>query len=115
MSLTAYLWCLVAVTAGVSILLRAFPFLLFGNSKDTPGVIRYIGKVLSPAAIAMLAVYCFGCYFRDRPLPAHWFGAAELLAAAVVVGLQYWKRNPLVSIVVGTAVYMLMVQNVIPD
>ena len=114
MSQSDYMLSLVAVTAGVTILLRAFPFLLFGSAKKTPDVIRYVGKVLSPAAIAMLVVYCFGCYFRDRPLPAHWFGAAELLAAATVVGLQLWKRNPLLSIIAGTAVYMLLVQNMIP-
>ena len=54
MSQTAYMLSLVAVTAGVSILLRAFPFILFGSAKKTPDSIRYIGKVLSPAAIAML-------------------------------------------------------------
>ena len=95
MSTTAYLWSLIAVTAGVTLLLRAFPFILFGSGTKTPPVIEYIGKVLSPAAIAMLVVYCFACYFRDRPLPSHYYGAAELIAAAVVVGLQLWKKNPL--------------------
>ena len=112
MSTTAYLWSLIGVTAGVTILLRAFPFLLFGSGSKTPPVIEYIGKVLSPAAIAMLVAYCFACYFRDRPFPAHYYGMAELIAAAVVVGLQLWKKNPLVSILCGTAVYMIFVQKI---
>ena len=111
MSTTAYLWSLIAVTAGVTLLLRAFPFLLFGTGAKTPPVIEYVGKVLSPAAIAMLVVYCFGCYFRDRPLLQIYCGAAELIAAAIVVGLQLWKKNPLLSILCGTAVYMILVQN----
>ena len=112
MSTTVYLWSLIAVTAGVTLLLRAFPFLLFGSGAKTPPVIEYIGKVLSPAAIAMLAAYCFACYFRDRPLSAHYYGAAELIAAVVVVGLQLWKKNPLISILCGTAVYMFFVQKI---
>ena len=111
MSTTAYLWSLIAVTAGVTLLLRAFPFLLFGTGAKTPPVIEYVGKVLSPAAIAMLVVYCFGCYFRDRLPLQNYYGAAELIAAAVVVGLQLWKKNPLLSILCGTAVYMILVQN----
>ncbi|MBQ7403046.1 MAG: AzlD domain-containing protein [Lentisphaeria bacterium] len=111
MSETTYLWSLIAVTAGVTLLLRAFPFLLFGSAQKTPPVIEYIGKVLSPAAIAMLVVYCFGCYFRDRPILQNYYGAAELIAAAVVVGLQLWRKNPLLSIICGTAIYMVLVQN----
>ena len=42
------------------------------------------------------------------------FGLAEIAAAIVVVALQLWKRNPLVSILAGTAVYMTLVQTVIP-
>lgn len=113
MSETPYLISLICVTAGVTVLLRAFPFLLFGSGKKTPGGIVYLGKVLSPAAIAMLVVYCFGCYFRDRPPMEFGYGAAELIAAAAVVGLQLWKKNPLCSILAGTAVYMILVQKLI--
>ena len=41
-------------------------------------------------------------------------GKSELAAAVVVVALQVWKRNPLVSILAGTAVYMTLVQTVVP-
>ena len=99
---------LLAVGA-LSFLLRALPFLLFGGRKEPPLVVKYIGRVLAPAAIAMLVVYCFACYVRDRPPADHMFGLAEAAAAVVVVALQLWKRNPLVSILVGTAVYMTLV------
>jgi branched-subunit amino acid transport protein AzlD len=42
------------------------------------------------------------------------FGLAEAAAAVVVVSLQLWKRNPLLSILAGTAVYMMLVQTVVP-
>ena len=49
---------LLAVGA-LSFLLRALPFLLFGGRKEPPCVVKYIGRVLAPAAIAMLVVYCY--------------------------------------------------------
>ncbi|MBR2964377.1 MAG: AzlD domain-containing protein [Lentisphaeria bacterium] len=111
---TEYLLILTAVTAGVTFLLRALPFLFFGTGKRPPALVLSIGNVLSPAAIAMLVVYCFACYVRDRAPAEHMFGLAEIAAAIVVVALQLWKRNPLVSILAGTAVYMTLVQTVIP-
>ena len=42
--------------------------------------------------------------------PTH--GLPELLAGAAVVGLHLWKKNTLLSIAVGTALYMVLVQAV---
>ena len=58
----------IAVTATITVLLRAFPFLLFSSGRKCPPVITYIGKVLSPAAIAMLVVYCLCSEYRGRSL-----------------------------------------------
>ena len=111
---TEYLLLLTAVTAVVTFLLRALPFLFFGTGRRPPALVLSIGKVRSPAAIAMLVVYCFACSVRDRAPADHLFGLAEIAAAVVVVALQLWKRNPLLSILAGTAVYMTLVQTVIP-
>ena len=93
---------LIAVMAAVTMLLRFLPFLIF--RKKTPKYVTYLGKVLPPAVIGMLVIYCL----KDiSPLTAP-FGIPALIAAAVVVGLQIWKRNSLVSILAGTAVYMLI-------
>ena len=111
---TEYLLLLTAVTAGVTFLLRALPVLFFGTGKRPPALILSLGKVLSPAAIAMLVVYCFACYVRDRAPADHMFGLAEIAAAIIVVALQLWRRNPLLSILAGTVVYMALVQTVVP-
>lgn len=37
-------------------------------------------------------------------------GAPELLATAAVVGLHLWKKNVLLSIAGGTALYMVLLQ-----
>ena len=110
MNETAYLTAVTVVTAGVTIALRALPFLFFGTGRKCPAVVTYIGRVLSPAAIAMLVVYCFCSAYRERPFVAAGAGLPELLAALVTVGLQLWKRNPLPAIFAGTAVYMTLLQ-----
>ena len=97
---------LVAVMALVTIPLRFLPFLIF--RKQTPAYITYLGKVLPPAIIGMLVIYCL----KDITLAVRPHGLPELIAAACVVGLQVWRRNALVSILSGTVVYMLLIQTV---
>ena len=114
MNQTLYLISLVLVTAGVTFLLRAFPFLAFGRTKSgrTPQIVSYLGRMVSPAAIAMLVVYCYCSYFQGHTFHEMHYGIAELAAGVVVVLLQLWRRNPLLSILSGTALYMLLVQKV---
>ena len=95
---------LVATMAIVTVLLRFLPFLVF--RKHTPKYISYLGKVLPPAIIGMLVIYCL----KDVSVMVHPFGIPELIAAVCVVGLQVWRRNSLVSILTGTVVYMVLVQ-----
>ena len=95
---------LIAVMAGVTILLRALPFLIF--RKHTPAYISYLGKVLPAAIIGMLVIYCL----KDVQVQKAPFGAPELIAGLLVVLLQAWKRNSLLSILAGTVSYMLLVQ-----
>lgn len=97
---------LVAVMAAVTILLRFLPFWVFRGK--TPPYIVYLGKVLPPAIIGMLVIYCL----RETNLQAAPHGLPEIIAAAIVIGLQAWKRNSLLSILLGTAAYMIMVQMV---
>ena len=97
---------LVATMAVVTILLRFLPFLIFRAGKPIPPYVAYLGDVLPQAIIGMLVVYCL----KDTAVTAAPYGAPELLAALSVVGLQAWKRNSLLSILSGTAVYMLLVQ-----
>ena len=95
---------LVAVMAVGTLLLRGLPFVIF--RKSTPPYIAYLGKVLPPALIGMLVIYCF----KDVRFAAAPHGLPELIAGACVVALQLWKRDSLVSILGGTAIYMLLSQ-----
>ena len=100
----------IAVMAVVTFLTRFLPFLLFDRGESPPKLVLYLGRVLPPAIIAMLIVYCLrGVSFST---PGGWI--PQLLCAAVVVVLHLWKHNNLLSIFGGTALYMVLVQAVFP-
>ena len=97
---------MVLVMAAVTAAIRFLPFLVFNGKRETPAFITYLGRVLPYAVMGMLVVFCFkSISFLKAP-----FGVPELIAGAVVVGLHAWRRNTLLSILSGTAVYMLLIQ-----
>ena len=91
-----------------TMLTRFLPFLVFNPKKPTPKYIQYLGSALPGAIFGMLVVYCL----RGVDLFGPTHGLPELLAGAAVVGLHLWKKNTLLSIAVGTALYMVLVQAV---
>lgn len=85
--------------------LRVLPFALFGK-RDVPPAIQYLGRVLPLAIMSMLVIYCLkGVTFTA---PAGWLPQA--IALAVTVAIHLWRRNTSLSIFVGTACYMVLVQ-----
>jgi branched-subunit amino acid transport protein AzlD len=104
-----YIIMLIAAVGVLSWFIRAVPFLLFCRSGEPPRLVAFIGRMLSPAAIAMLVVYCFAGYVCDRPPADHCWCAAEAVAGTVTVALQWKWRNPPLSIAAGTVLYMMMV------
>ena len=105
--MTLHQYLMISVMALVVIFLRAFPFLLLSGRKRPPELLFYLGKVLTAAAIAMLVVYSiFGVMNYSA---SGWTALPRaLLAGTVTALLQYFLKNPLVSIVSGTAVFMLL-------
>lgn len=98
----------IAVMAAVTFLTRALPFLLFDRGDHPPKVILYLGRVLPPAIIAMLIVYCLkGVSFAT---PAGWVPA--LISGLAAVLLHLWKGNDLISIFGATVLYMVLIQGV---
>ena len=97
---------MVAIMSVVTILLRFLPFIVF--RKRTPPYITYLGEVLPPAMIGMLVIYCL----KDITPLVQPYGLPELIAAGCVVGAQVLKRNSLISILLGTAVYMVLIRTI---
>ena len=97
---------IVVVAVLATMVTRFLPFLIFRGDKKTPDAIVYLGKVLPYAIMGMLVVYCL----KDVHLTAYPYGLPEFIGCAVVAALHVWKRNSLLSIGVGTVVYMIFVQ-----
>lgn len=96
-----YMLGIVAAGFVVNFGLRALPFILFGGKGRTiPAWIDRVSGFISPVIIVALVVYSFAGLAWRTPWP--------YVAGALSVGLQVWKRNPLLSIVAGTVIYMLL-------
>ena len=89
-----------------TILTRFLPFLLFPAGRTTPKYVQFLGKVLPPAALGLLVVYCL----KDVDFAGATHGLPEIISMALVTALHFWKKNTLLSIAAGTICYMLLVQ-----
>ncbi len=106
MTETNYALIQIAIMAGITAVLRFMPFVLFPEGRKRPKFISYLGTVLPYAIIGMLVVYCFkNVSFVQSP-----YGLPELIAAACVVLLHVWKKNTLLSVFGGTAIYMILLR-----
>ena len=86
-------------------LTRFLPFFIFRNRK-VPKVITYLGKILPMAVMTTLVIYCL----RELNFTLVSNFIPQLLAVLFTVLIHLYKKNTLLSIFVGTASYMLMIQ-----
>lgn len=99
------------ITIGAAVLgtmvTRYLPFILFPANKKTPAVISYLGKMLPAAVMALLVIFAF----KDVNFLSGHHGIPEILATIMVIILQVYVKNILLTIAAGTIVYMFLVQN----
>lgn len=109
MPLSVKMSLLIIVVVGITTFsTRVIPFLLFPKGKEIPKTVQYLGKVLTPAVIGMLVVYCLkNTTVLEKP-----YAIPELVSVVTVAVLHIWKRNNLLSIGVGTVLYMILIQAV---
>lgn len=105
MTLTQQILTIAVVSLG-TILTRFLPFLIFPAGKTTPKYVRFLGKVLPSAVFGLLIVYCL----KNLSMITAPYGIPEAIAIAVVIALHLWKKQILLSVAGGTAVYMVLVQ-----
>lgn len=95
---------IILISAIATFFTRVFPFAVFGRRQPSKTVL-YVGTNLPSAVIAILVVYCIcgGGMDMHTLLP-------KVIAGVCVVALHVWKRNNLLSIGLGTVIYMALVQ-----
>lgn len=99
----AYIAGLVAVSAAVTWALRALPFAVLAPMRHS-AVVRYLSVHMPLGVMVMLALYTL----RGAP-DAHgrelgWLG----LAVGLTVALHLWRGHALLSILAGTATYVVL-------
>lgn len=99
---------IILTVALVTIIIRFLPFVLFPEGKKPPKVITYLSNVLPCAVIGMLVIYCL----KDITPLTYPYAIPECIAIIIVVASYVWKRNTLVSILLGTLCYMILIQGV---
>lgn len=98
----------IAVIGLITWITRALPFLIFNGRKELPPTIHYLGSVLPASIMIILVVYCL----RNIDFSTFPFGAAELISVTMVIGIQVWKKNNFLSILAGTACYMILIRTI---
>ena len=99
---------IIGVVAAVTWFIRGLPYLMFGGKKKIPDIALYLGSALPAAIMIILVVYCL----RNIDYKTFPYGGAELLSVFVVTGLHIWKKNPFLSIFLGTACYMVLIRTI---
>ena len=96
---------IIMVTIG-TLLTRFIPFILLRGDRANNPYINYLGQVLPCAAIGLLIVYSL----KDVSLKSVPYGIPEAIAISFIAFIHYWMENTLLSIGLGTVLYMVLVQ-----
>jgi branched-subunit amino acid transport protein AzlD len=100
---TSYALGVLVAMAAVTFGLRALPFLAARFLQSHP-LVQRLGSFLPMAIMTLLLLHTLVGSARDNP-SGPW---AELAAVIAVAGLQWWKQHALLSILAGTALYVLL-------
>lgn len=101
-----HVYVTIAVVVFGTVLTRVASFVLFANHAKPPAVIQYLGDVLPGAVMGLLVVYSL----KNVAIMTYPYGLPEAISLIALVSVHVYKRNLLVSIAVGTILYMVLVQ-----
>lgn len=95
----------IAIMSSISYFIRALPFLFFRN-KELPHYFLFIEKYFPAIIITILIVFTL----KDVNFSVAPFGLKEMTGVIVTAILHLIFKNYLISIFVGTILYMGLVQ-----
>ncbi|TXJ50376.1 branched-chain amino acid transporter permease [Brachyspira aalborgi] len=91
-----------------TVIIRFLPFIIIRKSIAERKYIKFLGDMMPYSMIALLVVYCL----KEINLIKYPYGIPELISIAIIIILHIIKRNVLISIGVGTVIYMILVQTI---
>jgi branched-subunit amino acid transport protein AzlD len=90
----------------VTYLTRVTPFIFFSHNRQ-PKIISFFEKYIPPIIMTILVIYSLtSVSFTKAP-----YGVAEITGILVVSLTYIILKNPLVSILGGTVLYMILIQS----
>jgi len=99
---------LACIVAGTMIT-RFLAFILFPENKEKPQLVSYLSTTVPAAMMGLLTVYCLrnvSFFSGNHAIP-------EIMAIGSIVVLHLWKKNVLISIVLGTVIYMILLHVIV--
>ena len=103
MDKTEAFW-LIVVCFLITLMWRSLPFLFFGGKHQMPKILEKLKDLLPSAIMAILLVYglkgLHGSNIHDA--------SAMIIASLFTAGIHLWKKNTIVSVFLGTVVYIVL-------
>lgn len=106
---TGYLITVVLVSAAVTRTLRAAPFALLAPLRRS-ALVPYLNEAIPVGVIIILVANSLLSSASASPAVQPW--VPLVIATAATVTVHLWRRNFLLSIVVGTGLYVTLVSTV---
>ena len=106
MNLNYYAILVILLMGFVTFGLRAFPFLVFRGERELPKLMKDLGDILPASVMAVLIIYCL----KDAPADFAGTGIWQLVGIAVTAVSYKLKHNTFLSLVLGTACYMILLR-----
>ncbi len=99
---------LAMISAGIGMIIcRMLPYIIFANGK-LPKLAKFYEKYLPYSLMAILFCFCLASInFSVYP-----YGFPEILTLLIVAILQFWKKNMMLSLFLGTVIYLILIRYV---
>jgi branched-subunit amino acid transport protein AzlD len=102
---SAYVLIAILAMAAVTVFCRAAPFMFFMRRRP-PAVVDFLQRYIPPMIMTALVI---GSY-KGISFAAAGRWVPSVVAGIAVAALHLWRRNALVSIFGGTALYMVLIR-----
>jgi len=93
----------VALMAAITLFTRAVPFIFFAK-RQAPAYLLYLQRYVPPVVMCLLVL----ASYKDISFGQTPYGLPAILGGLVTAALHLWKRNVLLSISGGTALFMVL-------